>query len=120
MTMRKSTLIAVLLAGAVGLPLAAGAQGVTSGSTVTTGHAAVDAGIPTEQRKAFRNYVIEEKVPSYTVTGDIRVGTILPEAGVTFYDVPQRFAATSYRYTIVNDHTLLVDPETRRVIQVIE
>ena len=30
------------------------------------------------------------------------VGAVLPETGVTYYDVPQRFGATPYRYTVVN------------------
>ena len=35
---------------------------------------------------------------------------VLPEAGVTYYDVPQRFGATPYRYTVVNGQTVLVEP----------
>lgn len=50
----------------------------------------------------------------------MRVGTILPESGVTYYDVPQQYGATSYRYTVVNDRPILVEPRTRRVMQVID
>jgi hypothetical protein len=39
---------------------------------------------------------------------------------VTFYDVPQRFGATPYRYTVVNGETVLVEPRTRRIMQVID
>jgi hypothetical protein len=39
---------------------------------------------------------------------------------VTYYDVPERFAATTYRYTVVNDRVVLVDPTTRRVVQVVD
>jgi hypothetical protein len=131
MIMRNSALTAALLAGAIGLPLAANAQvvlspGVTTGSTTRqadivdreTGQ--IIGGITLEQRRPFRNYVTEEQIQSYRVPGDIQVGTVLPDVGVTYYDVPERFGGTSYRYTVVNDRTVLVDPLTRRVIQVVE
>jgi hypothetical protein len=119
--MRNSALIAALLAGAIGLPLAANAQGTTVAPGVTTGSAGdLDNGIATEQRKNFRSYVVQEQTPSYVVPGQIQIGTTLPDVGVTYYDVPERFGATRYRYTIVNDRTVLVDPKTRKVVQVVE
>ena len=48
------------------------------------------------------------------------VGGVLPEAGVTYYDVPQTFGVTPYRYTVVNGQTILVEPRTRRIVQVVE
>jgi Protein of unknown function (DUF1236) len=48
------------------------------------------------------------------------VGTTLPDMGVTYYDVPQTFGATPYRYTVVNGETVLVEPRSRRIVQVIE
>ena len=122
--MRNSALFAALLAGAIGLPLAANAQGVSVGQGVTTGSAGlqsdIDNGIATDQRRTFQSYVVEEQTPSYRVPGDIQIGTTLPDIGVTYYDVPERFGATRFRYTIVNDRTVLVDPKTRKVVQVVE
>ena len=69
---------------------------------------------------AFRRYVVEERLPSFAVPDRVVVGTTLPEAGVVYYDVPERYGATTYRYTIVNDRTVLVDPRSRRVMQVID
>ena len=40
------------------------------------------------------------------------VGGVLPEIGVTYYDVPQTFGATPYRYTVVNGQTVLVEPRS--------
>ena len=76
--------------------------------------------IQDEARPRFRRYIVEERVPSYSVNGPVAVGTVLPEAGVTYYDVPQQYGATNYRYTVVNDRPILVQPRTRRVMQVIE
>jgi len=48
------------------------------------------------------------------------VGAVKPEAGVTYYDVPQTFGASSYRYTVVNGQTVLVEPRSRRIVQVVD
>jgi hypothetical protein len=64
--------------------------------------------------------VIRERVPTYTIPDRVVIGTVLPEAGVTTYDVPQTFGATPYRYTVVNGETVLVEPRTRRIVQVLE
>jgi hypothetical protein len=44
---------------------------------------------------------------------------VLPEAGVTYYDVPPEYSVREYRYTVVNETPVLVEPRTRRVIEVI-
>ena len=73
-----------------------------------------------EDRPRFREYVVHERLPSYRYSDDFRVGVVLPESGVTYYDVPADDHVTGYRYTYVNDRVVLVDPRTRRVIQIIE
>jgi hypothetical protein len=125
--MRNTALALATLVTALGTTLAAHAQGVTVGAApstdmVVTQPVEVDAdgGIIDEQRPAFREYVVTERVPSYTVPQRIVVGTILGDEGVTFYDVPQRFGATPYRYTVVNGETVLIEPRTRRIMQVID
>lgn len=122
--MQNSAFIAALFAGAIGLPVAASAQDTSLSPGVTIGSAGprgdLDNGIAADQGRNFRSYVVEEQTPSYSVPGEIRIGTTLPDIGVTYYDVPERFGATRYRYTIVNDRTVLVDPKTRKVVQVVE
>jgi hypothetical protein len=108
------------IAGAVGAPMAAqaqGAVGVVGGNTVVIEQ---DGGLVADQRPAFREYVIEQRVPAYTVPDRIAVGTVLPETGVTYYDVPQRFGSTPYRYTVVNGSTVLIEPRSRRIVQVVD
>ena len=77
-------------------------------------------GIAVDQRPAFRQYIVRERVPNFTISDRVVVGSILPETGVTFYDVPQSFGATPYRYTVVNGETVLVEPRSRRIVQVID
>ena len=56
-----------------------------------------------------------------SISEDVRIGAVLPEAGVTYYDVPPEYgAARDYRYTVVNGRTVLVDPRTRRIVEVVE
>ena len=77
-------------------------------------------GIAVDQRPAFREYIVRERVPDYTIPDRVVVGGVLPEAGVTYYDVPQTFGVTPYRYTVVNGQTVLVEPRTRRIVQVVD
>jgi Protein of unknown function (DUF1236) len=39
---------------------------------------------------------------------------------MTYYDVPQEYGVREYRYTVVNDRPVLVDPRTRRIVEVVE
>ena len=120
--MRNRILAIAAIAGAMAAPIAAQAQatittGVAGGSTVVVGE---HEGIIADQRPAFREYIVRERVPNYTISERVVVGGVLPEAGVVYYDVPQSFGATPYRYTVVNGETVLVEPRTRRIVQVIE
>ena len=117
--MRNKLLAVAAIAGALGVPLAAQAQtvGIVRGESVIVDD---DAGIAVDQRPAFREYIVRERVPNYTVQERVIVGGVLPEAGVTYYNVPQTFGATPYRYTVVNGQTVLVEPRTRRIVQVVD
>jgi hypothetical protein len=63
-----------------------------------------------DQRPRFRSYVVEQHRPSHHYRGDVRDGEVLPEEGVTYYDLPPEYGVREYRYTIVNDEPFLVDP----------
>ena len=76
--------------------------------------------IATDMRPRFRTYVTTQAPASFTYSAPVAVGTVLPQAGVTYYDVPADYGVTRYRYTVVNGSPVLVDPGTRRVIQVIQ
>jgi hypothetical protein len=118
-TMRNRILAIAAIATAIGAPIAAQAQGTVG---VVRGDSVVvdSGGIAVEQRPAFRDYVIRERVPTYTIPDRVIVGGVLPEAGITYYDVPQTYGPTTYRYSVVNGQTVLVEPRTRRVVQVID
>jgi hypothetical protein len=73
-----------------------------------------------DARPRFRTYVVEQRRPSYQYREDLRVGAVLPEEGVTYYDVPQEYGVRDYRYTVVNGRTVLVEPRSRRIVEIVE
>jgi non-ribosomal peptide synthetase component E (peptide arylation enzyme) len=122
-SMRNHLLATATILAAMSAPIAAQAQNTVgvagSGSnTIIVDNGTV--GIAADQRPAFRQYIVQERVPNYTIPDRVVVGNTLPETGVTFYDVPQSFGATPYRYTVVNGETVLVEPRSRRIVQVID
>jgi Protein of unknown function (DUF1236) len=120
--MQQRILAIAALAAALGAPSAFAQSDVTVGVAPGGPAVAVTAaeGIATAQFPAFREYVVRERVPAYTIPDRVAVGVLLPETGVTYYDVPQTFGATPYRYTVVNGETVLVEPRTRRIVQIVE
>ena len=120
--MRNRILAIAAIAAAIGAPIAAQAQSDTVGIVRGGGGVVVSDvdGIAVEQRPAFREYVVRERVPTYTIPDRVIVGGVLPDAGITYYDVPQTYGPTTYRYTVVNGQTVLVEPRTRRVVQVVD
>jgi uncharacterized protein YcfJ len=102
--------------GAVGGAIVGGPVGAVVGAGV----GAVAGGIADDTRPRFRTYVSGQKHSSYKYQNEVRVGADLPSSGVTYYDVPKEYGVTKYRYTVVNDRTVLVDPDSHRIVQVIE
>src|SRR3984893_5220074 len=120
--MRNKILAIAAIAGAMSVPIAAQAQSNTVG-IVRGGSVIIDDdvdGIAVDRRPAFREYIVRERVANYTIHDRVIVGGGLPEGGITYYDVPQTYGPTPYRYTVVNGQTVLVEPRSRRIVQVVE
>src|ERR1700688_1912029 len=93
LTMRNRFLVIAAIAGALGAPAAAQAQSDVTVGVARGGGYGVDGsvvvesgGIAMEQRPAFREYIVRERVPTYTVPDRVIVGATLPDVGVTYYD----------------------------------
>jgi hypothetical protein len=106
-------------AGAVGGAIVGGPVGAAAGAVGGAAVGAVTGGIAADQRTEFRTYVREQRVPSVAYREKVVVGATLPET-VTYREVPARYGKTEYRYTVVNDKTVLVEPRTRRIVEIIE
>lgn len=97
-----------------------GVVGSVIGGVVGGVNGAVDGVLGRDTRPRFRDYVVRERHPSYAYSEDLRVGTILPDEGVSYYEVPREYGVSGYRYTIINGRTVLVDPATRRVLELMD
>ena len=89
---------------------AAGPLGAVVGGTVGAAAGTVGGILGVEDRPRFREYVVRERIPSYRYEQELRVGAVLPEQGVMYYEVPAEYHVTGYRYTYVNEHPVLVEP----------
>jgi hypothetical protein len=135
--MTHKMLAAGVVLGALMIPLAAYAQGGAVGGATAgaVGGAIVGGpigavvggvggfivgGISESTNPGFRTYVVEQRRPSYAYSSDVVVGAELPSSGVTYYEVPSEYGVRDYRYTVVNNRTVLVDPRTHRIVQVIQ
>jgi uncharacterized protein YcfJ len=101
--------------GAVGGAVVGGPVGAAVGGV--TG--AIVGGIADQQQPEFRSYVTTQKVPSYTYKEEVRVGAVLPESGVTYHEVPAQYKVKGYKYTVVNNTPVLVEPSSHKIVQVI-
>ena len=138
--MIRKTIAAAFLSAAIIAPLSASAQGVEGGvdrgaregeraagpvgaivgGTIGGVVGGVAGILGVDARPRFRHYVVEEHRPSYRYEGDVRAGAVLPETGVTYYEVPPEYGVRDYRYTVINERPVLVDPRTRRIVEVVE
>jgi len=106
----SASVAALLLSGAF-------AQTVT---TTGTGRAAV-VQIEPEYRIRIRTYVTEHKIRPIVTQERIVVGSPVPRE-VELEAVPTEWgpSLTRYRYVYSGEHVMLVDPDTRTVVQEVE
>jgi hypothetical protein len=116
---RHTAIIAALLAGVS----AANAQTtvitrepVESRTVVTTEPLELT---PVQRRTVYRT-IVRERVTPARPTVEYRVGTRVPES-VQLYSVPQEVAVEvpsirQYKYMVVNDRVVLIDPATSEVV----
>jgi uncharacterized protein DUF1236 len=101
--------------GAVDGARAGGAVGGPVGEVVG-GTVGAAVGLGLEIPNAVITSIQGERAPSVTVRERIVVGEPLPPA-VELRPVPNY---TEYRYAVVNDRRVIVEPRTRKIIKVID
>ena len=77
--------------------------------------------IAPEQRTIIKDYVVKEKIRPHKLQSRVTVGATLP-ADVELAPVPETWGPSfrSYRYVYTGDDVVLVDPSSRRVVEVID
>lgn len=98
----------------------AGPLGAVLGGAIGAAVGTANGILGVDRRDRFRIYALGERRPSFAYAAPVRVGAVLPEDGVVYYDVPPEFALPGYNYTIVNGHPVLVEPRTRRIVEVVD
>jgi hypothetical protein len=113
----------LLMAGGVALTLAAGsAFAQTSTTTTTTGPASVSSTtITTDQQAKVKAYITKEKIKSVAVPSGftVQTGAMLP-AAIEVRTFPADLGVKQYSYAVVGERTVLVEPGSRRIVQVIQ
>ena len=73
-----------------------------------------------EQRTMIKEYVVQKKVAPITMTEKVAVGATIPQ-NVELVTVPSDWGPTftKYRYVYTDNHVVLVEPSSRKVIQII-
>jgi len=107
--------------GATNGAAVAGPVGAVVGEAVgaVTGGVAGLLGI--DQKVRFREFLAKENLPSFPYQSVLRPGLCLSVEDITYYPVPAEFGVSpDYRYAIINGEAVIVDPRTRRIIQVID
>ena len=89
--------------------------------TTTAPAAGTTVTVAPEQRTKIKQYVTTQKVEPVTVKEKVTVGATLP-ADVELHSVPADWGPdlVRYRYVYSGNDVVLVDPGTRKVIQVID
>ncbi|BCG95628.1 MULTISPECIES: DUF1236 domain-containing protein [Mesorhizobium] len=78
--------------------------------------AAQDVIIEPQQETIIREYVHKQPLASVKLPGvELNVGTALPDT-VELREVPN----VKYRYVVVDNQTVLVDPGTRKIVKIIQ
>jgi hypothetical protein len=110
-----------ILAGALALAVASPAFAQSTTVTTTAPAAGTAVTIAPAQRTKIKQYVVEKKVKPITVKERVSVGATLP-ADVTLEAAPADWGPefSRYRYVYSDDHVVLVEPSSRKVIQIVE
>jgi hypothetical protein len=99
---------------------AAGPVGAVVGGVLGGVAGGVNGLLGIDQRPRFHEYALHEHPRSYPYDRPVVVGAILPPGAVEYYDVPPEYGVRGYRYTVVDNEVVLVDPRTHAIVQVID
>ena len=94
----------------------AGGQVLGAPGAVVGGTVGAAVGTAVEIPDAVISSVLGERAPSVVVQEPVVVGQPLPRT-VELRTIPRH---SEYRYAVVNDQRVIVDPRTRRVLRVVE
>ena len=76
--------------------------------------------IAPEQRTKIKEYVVQKKMTPIAMTDKVVVGATIPQS-VELVAIPSDWGPTfaNYRYVYTDNNVVLVEPSSRKVIQII-
>jgi Protein of unknown function (DUF1236) len=112
--MKSTSLATVIL-------LAALCSGSALAQTVIQAEPGATVTIAPEQRTRIKEYVVKERIRPARIQERVVVGSTLP-TDIELSAVPSDWGpgVARYRYVYWDDHVVLVEPSSRRVIQIID
>jgi Protein of unknown function (DUF1236) len=98
--------------------------GVAAAAVLATSALAQTVVIEPQQRTVIRNYVVKERVRPIEMRERVVVGATIP-AEIELTPVPETIytevpSLRPYRYFVWDNRFVLVEPSSRRVIQIVE
>lgn len=111
----------VLAAVAIATLMTGSALAQSTTVTTTSPSAGATVTIAPEQRTKIKQYVVQQKVKPVVVKERVAVGVTLP-ADIELMAVPNDWGpdVARYRYVYTDNHVALVEPGSRRVVQIID
>ncbi|CAM5195095.1 Nickel/cobalt transporter regulator OS=Bosea thiooxidans OX=53254 GN=SAMN05660750_00616 PE=4 SV=1 [Bosea thiooxidans] len=105
----KRSILGLVVVSALGVSPAAFAQ---VGAQITIGQ---------PEQTHIKEYVVKEKVKPTMIKEKVTVGATLP-ADVELHAAPTDWGPTvsKYRYVYTDNHVVLVEPSSRRVVHIVE
>ncbi len=92
----------------------------TSTMTTTTTGSTTTTVIDQTALPKVKQYIVSHKTSASMPSGvSLSVGAELPQS-VTLHDFGSDVGVSKYKYVVVNDRAAIVDPQTRKVVQIIE
>jgi hypothetical protein len=103
----------MLIAGAAALAVLASSEILSAQTAVIE--------LAPDQRTRIKEYVVKEKVKPIMLKERVTVGATL-SADVELVTVPETWgpSVTKYRYVYSDNHVVLVEPSSRKVVQIID
>jgi hypothetical protein len=77
--------------------------------------------ITKEQAPEVQQYIVKQHVEAVTPPDDfdVQVGTVIPDT-VEIHQLEVPSLPRQYAYMVVNGQTVIVDPDTRKIVQVLQ
>ena len=112
---KDNTMKYLAVVSTIGIGLFAGGYALAQDTTLI---------IQPEQRTVIQEYIIREHVKPMVLKEQIEIGTAIPQ-DVELAPTPEAIytkipASKRYQYFDWNGHAVFVDPDSRRVVQIVE